>query len=133
MTSLYRGSLKHKDRPSTGRKGTLCPEWTHVADDSGFSGDSFKHCWEKTVAHDLFERATVWSDGQRFATERGVAFEAKPTGDGTWHGFPVPWESVPPLILNQGLQEGKVSRRSVKLYRHRDTHDIRWALDSDEP
>lgn len=31
MTSLYRGSLKHKDRPGTGRKGTLYPEWTHAA------------------------------------------------------------------------------------------------------
>lgn len=132
MTLLYRGSLKHKNRPSRGLKGTLCPEWTHTVGNEGFAEDSFGHRWCETVAHRLFENTTVWTEGRRFATERGVAFEAKPTADGTWHGFPVPWESVPPLILNQWLQEGKVSRREVKLYRHFERDDIRWALDSDE-
>lgn len=132
MTSLYRGSLKHKDRPSTGRKGTLCPEWTHTTADTGFLSNSCQHNWEKTLAHRLFEGATL-ADHRRFATARGIAFEAKPTGDGTWHGFPIPWESVPPSILNQWLSDGKVSRREVKLNRHREASDIRWAMDSDEP
>ncbi|MBK7000001.1 MAG: hypothetical protein IPH35_08545 [Rhodoferax sp.] len=133
MTSLYRGSLKHKDRPSTGRKGTLCPEWTHTAIDSGFNGDPFNHPWDETVAHQLFNSATVWTDGRYFATARGIAFEAKPTRDGSWHGFPVPWESVPPSILNQWLREKKVSGREIRLYKQSDKNDIRWALDSDEP
>ncbi len=111
----------------------LSPKWTHTSGDNGFSGDPFKHCWDKTVAHRLFESATVCADGRRFATELGIAFEAKPTGDGTWHGFPVPWESVPPLILKQWFQEGTVSRRALKLHRPRNKDDIRWALDSDEP
>lgn len=115
-----------------GRKGTLCPEWTHAVDDQGFKGNPFQHCWKNTVAHRLFESALISTDGKRFATERGIAFEAKPTGDGTWHGFPIPWESVPPAILNQWLQDGTVSRREVRLNRHRETNDIRWALDSDE-
>ncbi len=132
MTSRYRGSLKHKNRPSTGRKGTLCPEWTHAAGDEGFSGDPFRHRWDETIAHRLFGCATASADGRRFATERGIAFEAKPTGDGTWHGFPVPWESVPPPILNQWLDEGKVKRRDIKLHRPRHEDDIRWALDGDD-
>lgn len=133
MTTRYRGSMKHKDRPSTGRKGTLCPEWTHATGNDGFSGDPFKHPWSYTVAHRLFESAVGSTEGRLFATEHGIAFEAKPTGDGTWHGFPVPWESVPPPILNQWLQEGKVSRQEVRLYKSRNKNDIRWALDSDEP
>jgi hypothetical protein len=60
-----------------------------------------------------------------------MAFEAKPTGDGSWHGYPIPWESVPPLILNQWLDEGRVTRRDIK--RSRPNNDIHWALDSDEP
>ena len=131
MTSLYRGSLKHKDRPSTGRKGTLCPEWTHIAGDTGFIGNPFQHCWEQTAAHRLFGNATLAND-RRFATERGIAFEAKTTGDGTWHGFPIPWVSVPPTILSQWWKEGKVSRRDVKLNKSSKASDIRGALNSDE-
>lgn len=131
MKSQYRGSQKHKNRPSAGRKGTLCPEWTHARDSEGFSGDPFQHDWSQTVAHQLFESATT-SEDRRFATQRGIAFEGKPTGDGTWHGFPIPWESVPPSILTKWLQEGKVSRRDVKLYKSRGKDDIHWALGSDD-
>jgi hypothetical protein len=132
MTSSYRGSPKHKDRPSVGRKGTLCPEWTHATPKNGLKNDPNRHCWENTEAHRLFLDATVHSDGRRFATKRGIAFEAKQSGDDTWHGFPIPWESVPPNILDQWLQDGKVSRRDVKLNRHPVTNGIRWALDDNE-
>jgi len=134
MTSEYRGSLKHKNRPARGNKGTLCPEWTHATDfNGGFCGDPFTHPWQSTVAHRLFNGAIAVGDERRFATERGIAFEAKPTGDGTWHGYPIPWESVPPRILNQWLQEGKVKRREIKLNKPRNENDIHWALGSDEP
>ena len=133
MSPLYRGSLKHKDRPSTGRKGTLCPEWTHAAGDQGFSGKPELHPWEKTVAHELFVRATISTNDRRYVTDRGIAFEAKPTEDGTWHGYPIPWESVPHNVLSQWLGEGKVSRRDIRLNKSRETSDIRWALSSDEP
>lgn len=131
MTSIYRGSLKHKNRPSTGRKGTLCPEWTHNTAES-FAGEPFQHDWSSTASHRLFEEANVWSDGRRFATEQGMAFEAKPSADGTWHGFPIPWESVPPQLLRQWLLDGKVSRRQVKLYNKFDKDNIHWALDSEK-
>ena len=131
MSSIYRGSQKHKNRPVKGLKGTLCPEWTHAANDGGFRGDPHLHCWIETEAHRLFENAST--DGERrFATDRGIAFEAKPTSDGTWHGFPVPWESVPPAILRQWLHDGKVTRRQVKLFRSRATDNIRWALGNEE-
>ncbi len=125
----YRGSPKHKDRPSQGRKGTLCPEWTHVTGVQGFNGEP--HPWSVTVAQALFAAATHGVDGRRYATARGIAFEAKPTGDGSWHGFPVPWESVPPAILGQWLSEGKVTRRDVRLNRRHEATNIHWALDTD--
>lgn len=131
MTTIYRGSPKHKNRPSTGRKGTLCPEWTHSAAVS-LGADCSRHDWANTVSHRLFQNADSWSDGRRFATEQGMAFEAKPTGDGTWHGFPIPWESVPPQILAQWLMDGKVTRREVRLYKNLDKDNIHWALDSDK-
>ena len=126
----YRGSLKHKNRPSHGRKGTLCPEWTHMAGNQRFKGNP--HPWHATLAQELFAAATP-GGGRRYATARGIAFEAKLTGDGTWHGFPVPWESVPPAILSQWLREGKVTRRDLRLNRGRDATNIYWALDTDEP
>jgi hypothetical protein len=130
--SRYRGSTKHKDRPLNERKGTLCPEWTHATAGGGFAADPFSHRWAETAAHRLFESATLSADGRRrFATERGIAFEAKPSADGTWHGFPIPWESVPPAILKQWKQDGKVSRQDMKLYKPRGNGDLRWSLESD--
>lgn len=89
--------------------------------------------WRDTMAQRLFVDSVPSGDNRRFATARGIAFEAKPTGDGSWHGYPVPWESVPPPILDQWLREGKVSRSSVRLHRHCDTTNIHWALGTDEP
>lgn len=128
----YRGSLKHKNRPSTGMKGTLCPEWTHSAAAQGFAGDPFQHAWPQTQAHQLFENATVWDEQRRYATGQGIAFEAKPTGDGTWHGYPIPWESVPPTIIDQWLTQGRVTRKQIKLYKHVPKDSIRWALDGSD-
>lgn len=130
LMSPYRGSMKHKNRPSTGRKGTLCPEWTHVDEVGRFSGDPYAHTWETTVAHRLFESATSVG-GRKYATENGIAFEAKPTADGTWHGFPIPWESVPPDLLGQWLMEKKVTARQVKLNWRHDLSDVRWAIGGD--
>src|SRR5271156_22314 len=48
--SKYRGSLKHKNRPALGRKGTLCPEWTHNVTGVGFNTDTFAHNWKGPVA-----------------------------------------------------------------------------------
>lgn len=132
MALLYRGSTKHKNSPSQGRKGTLCPKWTHDTDvHGGFKGDSLKHPWKETEAHRLFDEAILGDGDSRFATARGIAFEARPTGDGTWHGFPIPWESVPAPILKRWKQAGKVTAREIRVYKPRNMDDIHWALGSD--
>jgi hypothetical protein len=132
--SAYRGSQKHKNRPVAERKGTLCPEWTHQSADGGYGSDPFAHSWSTTQAHTLFQQAVQPAGSKRrFATANGIAFEAKPTGDGTWHGFPIPWEAVPEEVLRQWLASEKVTRRQVRKHWHKDKDDLSWAIEADLP
>ncbi|WP_139204159.1 hypothetical protein [Azotobacter beijerinckii] len=133
MSSLYRGSLKHKSRPAKGMKGTLCPEWTHSTGSSRLGNDTFQHDWSDTEASRLFEGAVIWEGGRRFATGKGIAFEAKETADGTWHGYPIPWESVPPDIVRRWLKEDLISKKQIKKYKSFSVNNISWALDDDQP
>ena len=127
----YRGSPKHKSRPAFGAKGTLCPEWTHETFDGGLGTDTAALRWGPTRAADLFSRAVEdQATGRRYATERGIAFEAKDSNDGTWHGFPVAWEDVPHRIKDRWLAERKVEKRDLK--RRYDRADVHWALRTDE-
>jgi hypothetical protein len=132
MTDTYRGSLKHKNRPAQGRKGTICPEWTHTGPIGALATDPHLFDWEGTPAVCMFESATIAEDGRRYATQRGIAFEAKPTADGTWHGFPIPWENVPAEIKDGWLDKELVKGSQVKRYLSRPERDIKWALESDD-
>ncbi|CAM2142053.1 conserved protein of unknown function [Pararobbsia alpina] len=129
--SQYRGSEKHKNRPSHGAKGTLCPEWTHSIPQSGYEGDPFHHDWSQTEAHTLFAAAVPHPDGEErcYATMNGIAFEAKPTNDGKWHGYPVPWKSVPDLIVDQWLESRAVTNRQIKQRQKYLKTNIHWALE----
>lgn len=132
--SPYRGSLKHKKRPGLGRKGTLCPEWTHATPAGAYGNDPFAHDWEKTVAHDLFAQSEPDPDGsgKRYATMRGIAFVAQSTADGTWHGYPEPWNRVPAELTAKWLDEGKVTARALRRYKDYPQDSITWALDGDD-
>jgi hypothetical protein len=113
-------------------KGTLCPEWTHHTGRGGLGNDVLAHAWEDTEASKLFAEAFVEpATGRRFATARGVAFEAKSSDDGTWHGFPIPWESVPNEARRQWLAGSKVTRREIKRFLAFDKNDIHWAFVTD--
>jgi len=125
--------VKHKNRPLDVRKGTLCPEWTHQTSQGNFQSDPYAHDWGSTQAHVLFESSVLSQDGRRrFATANGIAFESKPTADGTWHGYPIPWEHVPQNILNEWKSNNKISRRDLKKHMNHDRTDIFWALTSDD-
>lgn len=127
----YRGSEKHKNRPSQGPKGTLCPEWTHTTPHGGYKTDPFKHEWSRTEAQRLFAAAVPHPDGQErcYATMNGIAFEAKPSNDGTWHGYPIAWESVPTSIFEQWLEMEKVTNRQIRQHRRYSKKNINWALE----
>ena len=129
---IYRGSSKHKNRPANEQKGTLCPEWTHRTATSGLATDVHAHDWPATPAAQLFARAVVDSvSGRRYATAMGIAFEAKASGDGTWHGYPIPWESVPPAIVQQWKVGEAVKAREIKAFFKFSKDDIHWALKTD--
>ncbi len=137
MTDIYRGSLKHKRRPAHGRKGTLCPEWTHTREDTGEklgldpADETFK--WELTPAGRLFKDAIIEAGtGRRFAAEQGIAFEAKATNDGTWHGYPVPWDDVPATVKDELVEKSKVKRKQLRTYASFSESDIDWALETDD-
>ena len=124
----YRGNSKHKDRPVRGIKGTLCPEWTHRTAAAGLSNDALALAWEETEAFRLFAAAILDVNGRRYATARGIAFEAQSTEDGTWHGYPIPWNDVPNALRRRWLKEAKVTRRELKRFMSFDRNDIHWAL-----
>jgi hypothetical protein len=127
----YRGSNKHKNRPTGEIKGTLCPEWTHHAGAEGYAHDPYAHPWLRTEAHQMFEESEPDPGGKkkRWAIRRGIAFAAQPTGDGTWHGYPTPWSAVPPDLKAKWQDAGKVRPRELKRYNIPPEDDIRWALE----
>jgi len=131
--SIYRGSNKHKSRPDLGRKGTKCPEWTHAKPEGGYGNDPFGHDWEKTVAHKLFNESELdpSGSGKRYATMKGIAFVAQPTGDGTWHGYPEPWNKVPADLKDKWQNAGLVTTRQLRRHKDFPRDNLDWALDSD--
>lgn len=129
----YRGSTKHKRRPGNEVKGTFCPEWSHESAAGGLANDPFKHDWHSTPAAKMFEESDPHPDGEerRYATSNGIAFEAKATNDGTWHGYPIPWEAVPTQLVVAWKKARKVRSREVKRY-WKDEARIGWALETDQ-
>ena len=68
--------------------------------------------WPQTVAQRLLTNS-VLHERKRYATERGIAFCAQETSDGTWHGYPVPWKQVPAKIRHQLIERKQVSQREI--------------------
>jgi hypothetical protein len=131
--SEYRGSTKHKHRPVRGRKGTFCPEWTHATADAEFKADPFKHPWDKTEAHAMFQESLrdPNGSGKRYATRNGIAFVAQQSGDGTWHGYPEPWNKIPTELKDKWIDEEKVTSADLRRYKDFPKDNLKWAFDSD--
>ena len=129
-----RGSIKHKARSAPGRKGTLCPEWSHNTPTHGLGSDMAGHDWNSTEGHRLFSASVDDPDGSRklYATKRGIAFVAQPTEDGSWHGYPEPWNRVPSELKDRWRRERAVSARDLRRYADFPETEINWALGSDD-
>jgi hypothetical protein len=96
----YEPNPKHKPVPTPGRHGAICPP--------------------DVDAQALLE-ASEQHDGKRFATNGVDAFCAhchRPE-ENCWHGFPIPWEDVPPKLRSRWIEEGIVSRRTIRRDRRR--------------
>lgn len=128
----YRGSSKHKRRPGDEVKGTLCPQWSHETASSGLGNDMAAHDWANSAATAMFACSTQDPGGleRRYATKNGVAFEAKPSNDGSWHGYPIPWQSVPTVILSSWKKAGLVKSKQIRAF-WKDEGRIDWAMVTD--
>ncbi len=69
--------------------------------------------------------------GKRYATMNGIAFVAHPTEDGTWHGYPEPWNRVPADLKAKWQDAEKVTNRDLRRYKDFPKDSLSWALDSD--
>jgi hypothetical protein len=84
--------------------------------------------WMESVAQELLDESQGDNDleivnggspsaeGARYATRGGIAFKAVASNDGTWHGYPVPWEQVPEGLKERWIRERKVTRRDILKY-----------------
>ncbi|MBF0143649.1 MAG: hypothetical protein HQL57_00075 [Magnetococcales bacterium] len=97
----YVPNPKHKKPWQPGRKGALCPAWSHDLAQKLLTGSEAHPQSGKKV---------------RFATHNGLAFAAYPDNQGGWHGYPIGWNEVPDKIRNNWLKEKLISRRDVRKY-----------------
>ena len=102
---IYAGSPKHKEPWQRGRRGTLCPSWS------------------RSKAQEIFDASIPSNDGNaRFGVYDGWAFAAREDGTGVWHGYPVAWNEVDTVIVNDWIRQKTVKRSQV---------NRRWIFDDE--
>ncbi len=134
----YVGSKKHKRWTPGGAAGSICPDFTHVVDGRNFGGvepEAWRG-WSRTVAQRLLTNS-VLHGRKRYAAERGIAFCAQETNDGTWHGYPVPWKQVPMdvrcrLIATRQATPVEIRRNLRRQQSIDPNRDRQWALRRDD-
>lgn len=127
----YRGIIKHKRWRPDGGFGTICPEWSHETGGQGFGGDPYAHEWPTTAAQRMLANSYLVGK-KRYGAGRGIAFCAQQSGDGTWHGYPIPWCDVPEDAFNWLVENDYARRRDRKRQRLPPQPEIYWALSTDE-
>ena len=88
--------------------------------------------WPQTVAYRLLCNS-VLHDRKRYAAERGIAFCAQETIEGTWHGYPILWKQVPTEVRDRLIALEQVTQREVRRGLRRQqsvdpNRDPQWAL-----
>ena len=96
----YEPNPKHKPIPTPGRRGSICPPGVDTS---------------RLLA------ASSPIGSKRFATDGQAAFCAQCHDEmrDLWHGYPVGWNEVPPLLVSQWIAQGVVDRRAVRRARRR--------------
>ncbi len=62
----------------------------------------------------------------------GIAFVGQDSADGSWHGYPEPWNKVPAALKDKWLDEGKMTARDLRRYGDFSRSNTGWALDIDD-
>jgi len=92
----YEGSPKHREPWQPGRRGSLCPREIEL------------HEAQRLLA------GSVCVGAARYATWRGQAFCAREHRTGFWHGYPVAWREVPPVVRLEWVRSRLVSKSEVR-------------------
>ncbi|GGK17382.1 hypothetical protein [Salinarimonas ramus] len=129
---VYRGSKKHKLWRPDGGFGTICPAWTHTDGRRAIVDEDDATAWSRTTAQTMLSASVVDKRGRRYAASRGIAFSAQMSNDGTWHGYPVPWLDVPPVVRDALVDAGHVVRRDIRRQVRLAPNDRFWALSDDD-
>ncbi len=95
---VYESNPKHKEPWQRGARGSLCPK---DADGPALLAKS-----QVDASH----------PGKRYATDGHRAYCGQEHRPGRWHGYPVSWREVPPVIRAALLTEYKVSKRDLREY-----------------
>ena len=130
----YVGSRKHKQWVPGGAFGSICPSFTHTVKGRNFgcvAPELWKQ-WPKTVAQHLLQNSVLYND-KRYAADHGIAFCAQETGNGNWHGYPLPWKQVPNAVCRQLVAQGQTTEKEIKHVRRRQKavdprNDNQWAM-----
>lgn len=95
----YEPDDKHKKPWQRGKKrGSLCPASLDLG--------SAQRLLRGSVPHNT----------KRYASDGARAFCAQEHQPGTWHGYPVGWEEVPPKVRADLIRDNGVTRRSIRQY-----------------
>ncbi len=97
---LYEPNPKHKPVPVPGRHGSICPR--------DAAGEAL------LATSDLYGQKRYATDGARpYCAQQHDAQR------NAWHGYPVDWDEVPPLLVGDWVAAGKVDRRTVRRAKRR--------------
>lgn len=92
----YECNPKHKEPWQRGKRGSLCPRSI-----------------DQHLAQQLLERSIP--DGKkRYAVHQGVPYCAQCHLADHWHGYPVSWVEVPPLVKKEWRTQGLITVNSMK-------------------
>jgi hypothetical protein len=93
----YERNPKHKEPWQPGRKGAICPSWSH------------------SHVQQLLE-SSIQVGKKRFATLNQLPFAAQEHGKNVWHGYPVSWSEVPYTVRKSFVDAGLVKKSSIRSY-----------------
>jgi len=93
---VYEPNPKHKEPWQRGARGSRCPR---EADGPALLAAS---------------EVDPKRPGRRYATDGDQAYCGQEHLPGRWHGYPVKWREVPPVIWRQWVRDKRVSRRALK-------------------
>ncbi len=91
----YESNPKHKEPWQPGRRGSLCPGHIH-----------------SNVL--LLLKQSVLYGKKRYAVHEGMPYCAQEHAPDKWHGYPIEWHEVPPVIRYEWLAKKIISRRDLR-------------------